>query len=72
MGAALVAEVAAWCRANYAGCGLYLWALEQNRPAQRFYQRLGATDQGGEISEPPGVLAPASRRTEFANFVVVR
>ena len=48
VGAALVAEVAAWCRANYAGCGLYLWVLEQNRPAQRFYQRLGASDQGGE------------------------
>ncbi len=34
VGAALVAEVAAWCRANYAGCDLYLWVLEQNRPAQ--------------------------------------
>ena len=53
VGAALVAEVAAWCRANYADCGLYLWVLEQNRPAQRFYQRLGASDHGGEISEPP-------------------
>jgi GNAT superfamily N-acetyltransferase len=54
VGAALLAEVAAWCRANYADCGLYLWVLEQNRGAQRFYQRLGASDQGGEISEPPG------------------
>ncbi len=27
---------------------------EPNRGAQRFYQRLGASDQGGEISEPPG------------------
>ena len=53
-GAGLVAEVAAWCRANYADCGLYLWVLEQNHPAQRFYQRLGASDQGGEISEPSG------------------
>jgi GNAT superfamily N-acetyltransferase len=54
VGAELVAEVAAWCRANYADCGLYLWVLEQNRGAQRFYQRLGASDQGGEISVPPG------------------
>jgi GNAT superfamily N-acetyltransferase len=53
-GAALLAEVAAWCRANYAGCGLYLWVLEQNRGAQRFYRRLGASDEGGELSEPPG------------------
>ena len=54
VGAGLMAEVAAWCRAKYADCGLYLWVLEQNHQAQRFYQRLGATDQGGEISEPPG------------------
>ena len=54
VGTALLAAVAAWCRANYAGCGLYLWVLEQNRPAQSFYERLGASDQGGEISEPPG------------------
>jgi GNAT superfamily N-acetyltransferase len=54
VGARLVAEVAAWCRASHADCGLYLWVLEQNRRAQRFYQRLGASDQGGELSEPPG------------------
>lgn len=54
VGARLIAEVAAWCRANYAACGLYLWVLEQNRQAQRFYQRFGASDQGGEISQPPG------------------
>jgi len=54
VGLGLMAEVAAWCRANYRGCGLYLWVLEQNRRAQQFYQRLGASDQGGEISEPPG------------------
>jgi GNAT superfamily N-acetyltransferase len=54
VGARLVAEVAAWCRANYSNCGLYLWVLEQNVRAQRFYKRLGAIDQGGRFSEPPG------------------
>ncbi len=54
VGAALMAEVAAWCRASYADCGLYLWVLAQNSRAQSFYLRLGATDQGGEVSEPPG------------------
>ena len=44
VGAGLMAEVAAWCRANYPDCGLYLWVLERNRRAQRFYQRLGASD----------------------------
>lgn len=54
VGAGLMAEVTAWCRTNYPDCGLYLWVLEQNHRAQRFYRRLGARDQGGEISEPPG------------------
>jgi GNAT superfamily N-acetyltransferase len=54
VGAALVAEVAAWCRTHHPDCGLYLWVLEQNRRAQRFYERLGASDRGGELSEPPG------------------
>jgi len=54
VGAGLLAEVAAWCRMNYADCGLYLWVLERNQLAQRFYQRLGASDWGGELSEPPG------------------
>lgn len=54
IGAALLAEVAAWCRANFPERGLYLWVLEQNRGAQRFYRRLGASDEGGELSEPAG------------------
>lgn len=54
VGAALLAEVAAWCRTNYADCGIYLWVLAENRRAQNFYRRLGGTDHGGEVSEPPG------------------
>jgi GNAT superfamily N-acetyltransferase len=54
IGARLVAEISAWCRSRYADRGLYLWVLEQNDGAQRFYQGLGASDQGGESSEPPG------------------
>jgi GNAT superfamily N-acetyltransferase len=54
VGLRLMSEVAAWCRANYPGYGLYLWVLESNHRAQRFYQHLGANDQGGEISKPPG------------------
>jgi len=53
IGTGLVRAVAAWCRRNYPECGLYLWVLEQNTNAQRFYARLGATDRGGGITEPP-------------------
>lgn len=54
IGAALVADVSAWCRDHHPECGLHLWVLVQNHGAQRFYARLGARDEGGEISEPPG------------------
>ena len=62
VGVALVAEVAAWCRANCGECGLHLWVLAENVRAQRFYERLGATDTGGEWSEPPGGVRIHGRR----------
>jgi GNAT superfamily N-acetyltransferase len=53
-GALLVSQVTEWCRTHYSDCGLYLWVLVQNERARRFYERLGATDRGGEVSVPPG------------------
>jgi GNAT superfamily N-acetyltransferase len=35
-------------------CGLYLWVLEQNIAAQRFYEALGAAPGGRERVTPPG------------------
>lgn len=58
----VVAEVGFWCRANHPNCPLYLWVLEQNERAQRFYSRLGATDRGGEISVPAGGCQISGRR----------
>lgn len=54
IGASLLSEVVAWCQTHYPSCGLYLWVLAQNQEAQKFYRRYGASDQGGELSEPPG------------------
>lgn len=54
VGAGLFAHLIKWCRENHPTCGLYLWVLHDNDKAQRFYQRLGARDAGGEFSEPPG------------------
>jgi ribosomal protein S18 acetylase RimI-like enzyme len=40
------------------GSGLYLWVLEQNRPAQAFYEALGGRCvQRGEVQPPGGVPA---------------
>lgn len=52
-GTGLVSRVATWCRANYPDCGLYLWVLEQNDRARRFYERLGATDRAARFRCPP-------------------
>jgi GNAT superfamily N-acetyltransferase len=37
--------------------GLYLWVLEQNRGAQRFYEACGAERVGGAPVDPPGGVA---------------
>ena len=34
--------------------GFYLWVLEVNTPARRFYERLGARNAESATSEPPG------------------
>jgi GNAT superfamily N-acetyltransferase len=70
-GTALVMEVATWCRAHYSDCGLYLWVLAQNVQAQRFYERLGATDRGGEISVPPGGGEVPSRRYAWSTLAEI-
>lgn len=53
-GKRLLAEVAAWCLTEHAGSGLYLWVLEQNARARRFYESLGAKDVESKSSVPPG------------------
>lgn len=53
-GTLLVRAVIDWCLVRHADAGLYLWVLAQNARARRFYERLGATDRGGEISIPAG------------------
>jgi GNAT superfamily N-acetyltransferase len=54
IGTLLMAHVAAWADAAYPGQGLFLWVLEQNIPARRFYERLGAIDAGAGSWDPPG------------------
>jgi GNAT superfamily N-acetyltransferase len=54
IGKRLIADVAAWCATERSGEGLYLWVLEANKPARRFYERLGAVNVGSDIWTPPG------------------
>ncbi len=62
LGKNLAVRVAGWCVAEYPEIGLYLLVLEQNSLARAFYERLGATDVGGETWVPPGFLSAPSRR----------
>lgn len=68
VGARLVADVVAWCRAHHPHAGLYLWVLAGNEGAQRFYRRLGARDHGGELSEAPGGGRIHGRRYVWAEL----
>ena len=62
LGRQLVAAIAGWTAANYPGDGLYLWVLEKNDRARRFYAALGGTDvETRESAAPDGGLVTAHR-----------
>ncbi|MEO6026200.1 MAG: GNAT family N-acetyltransferase [Candidatus Binatia bacterium] len=61
-GTRLIAELAERNRATHPGVGLYLWVVDDNRPARRFYAHLGARDAGGDFWHPPDGSALAVRR----------
>jgi GNAT superfamily N-acetyltransferase len=54
IGTLLIREIARWADGAYSGSGFYLWVLEANAPARRFYERHGATNAEKRIHEPPG------------------
>ncbi len=62
IGKRLLAEVAEWCLTEYPAGGLYLWVLEQNSRARRFYESLGAKDVETKSSVPPGGGTTFARR----------
>jgi GNAT superfamily N-acetyltransferase len=54
IGTQLVGEVAMWARREHPDSGLYLWVLEANPSARRFYERLGGRNAEQTTSEPAG------------------
>ena len=54
IGRRLIIEVARWTYRQYPDSGLFLWVLEANESARRFYDRLGGQDKGQSVWEPPG------------------
>lgn len=60
VGTRLIAEVARWSLREYPACGLYLWVLEPNAPARRFYERWGARNEESQAAHPPGGGIPGT------------
>ena len=53
-GTLLIREIAVWTRRAAASRRFYLWVLEANAGARRFYERLGAKNVERRTFEPPG------------------
>lgn len=53
IGARLMNEIVRWCRNEVPGEGLFLWVLEGNAKARRFYEHLGAVRVGTDVWHAP-------------------
>lgn len=54
LGTELLRAAARWVRAHDPGSPLHLWVYEDNRPAQRFYEKLGGLPSGRIVKEALG------------------
>ena len=62
IGTALIKEAADWLKTYYPQNGVYLWVMEANGPARRFYEGLGASNVGVvDLQDPAGGSAPNCR-----------
>ena len=53
IGSALMRDVAQWSLASWPDGGMYLWVLESNAPAIRFYESVGGRCAGEGVWNPP-------------------
>jgi ribosomal protein S18 acetylase RimI-like enzyme len=54
IGSSLMRQAGAWLALHYPGLGIYLWVLEANSSARRFYESLGAHNAGVSTMETHG------------------
>lgn len=54
IGRQLLAASALWSEREHPEDGFFLWVLTENARARRFYEHLGAVDEGAEWSDMPG------------------
>jgi ribosomal protein S18 acetylase RimI-like enzyme len=65
IGASLMRRAGAWLAHSYPDLGVYLWVLETNSSARRFYERLGAQNAGVSVMETHGGAVVRSCRYEW-------
>lgn len=46
VGTFLMRQAGSWLKSYYGRLGVYLWVMEANQPARRFYEKLGSTNAG--------------------------
>jgi len=62
IGTVLIKSIARWSYKQNPESGLFLWVLQGNTSAQKFYERLGATNQEVDTHDfPPGNLSVVYR-----------
>jgi len=54
IGTRLLGAIAQWCLSTNSNNGLFLWVLQSNVHAHRFYEGLGALKTGVDAWTPPG------------------
>ena len=67
IGSSLLRQTGAWLGFHYPGLAIYLWVLEVNSSARRFYEHLGAHDAGVSTMETHGGAIVRSCRYTWAD-----
>lgn len=67
IGAQLMRHVGTWSARHYPGQGAYLWVLESNLAAVRFYERVGGSVAGRDMWTPPDGSALPKLRYVWSN-----
>jgi GNAT superfamily N-acetyltransferase len=72
IGTRLLGEVGRLVSRHYPSSGLYLWVLEGNVSARRFYERWGAQNAGAQEFEPAGGGKVTSLRYVWPDLTTLR
>ncbi|MDJ1478980.1 GNAT family N-acetyltransferase [Cytophagaceae bacterium YF14B1] len=54
IGAQLLKQIVFWMQHSHLSDSFYLWVLNDNHPARRFYEKLGAINQEAVLHDNPG------------------